>query len=130
MSRKATILVTPSFERHLDDIERFMLDAGVPEHFDTLLDGLQNIVIPNLERHPDMGRDFLARTVRSIEATSRLERLVAQLGELDPAASIREFVMAQHLLLYAHMGDVVHLLAIRHQRQLSFDFDFGTADKT
>ena len=128
MSRKATILVTPSFERHLDDIERFMLDAGVPEHFDTLLDALQNIVIPNLERHPDMGRDFLARTVQSVEATSRLERLVAQLGEVDPAASIREYVMAQHLLLYAHMGDVVHLLAIRHQRQLSFDF--GTPDKT
>ena len=128
MSRKATILVTPSFERHLDDIERFMLDAGVPEHFDTLLDALQNIVIPNLERHPDMGRDFLARRAQSIEATSRLERLVAQLGELDPAASLREYVMAQHLLLYAHMGDVVHLLAIRHQRQLSFDF--GTPDKT
>lgn len=128
MSRRITVLLTRSFERHLDDIERLSLDAGVPDDFDTLLDALLDVVIPNLERHPDMGRDFLARRAQSVEAVSRLERLVSQLGELDPAASLREYVMAQHLLLYAHIGDAVHLVAIRHQRQLSFDF--GTPDKT
>ena len=49
MSGTATVFVTPGFERHLDRIERFLADAGVPEHFDTLLDALQNVVIPNLE---------------------------------------------------------------------------------
>jgi plasmid stabilization system protein ParE len=128
MSGTATVFVTRGFERHLDRIERFLVDAGVPEHFDTLLDALQNAVIPNLERHPDMSRDFLARGARSVEAESRLERLVHRLGELDHSGSIREYVMAQHLLLYAHLGDAVHLLAIRHQRELCFDL--GTADNT
>ena len=31
--------------------------------------------------------------------------------------------MAHHLLLYARMQGTVVLLSIRHQRQLSFDFD-------
>ncbi len=42
---------------------------------------------------------------------------------LTPPAELREYVLAQHLLLYVHAGDAVYLLAIRHQRQLSFDFE-------
>ena len=123
MSRIAAVLVTRSFELHLGAIEGFLDETDAPGHFDTLLDTLHDVVIPNLERHPGMGRDFLARPAQSVEAASQLERLVSQLEMLDPTASLREYVTAQHLVLYAHIGDTVHLLAIRHHRQLSFDFE-------
>jgi hypothetical protein len=35
---------------------------------------------------------------------------------------LREYVMTHHLLLYARINGAVYMLAIRHQRQLSFDF--------
>jgi hypothetical protein len=40
----------------------------------------------------------------------------------DPEA-LREDVLKDHLLLYVRIGGAIYLLAIRHQRQLSFDFE-------
>ena len=36
---------------------------------------------------------------------------------------LREYVLKDYLLLYALIGGAIYLLAIRHQRQLSFDFE-------
>jgi len=35
---------------------------------------------------------------------------------------MREYVLADYLLLYAQIDGNIYLLAIRHQRQLSFHF--------
>ena len=40
----------------------------------------------------------------------------------DPEA-LREDVLKDYLLLYAQIGGTIYLLAIRHQRQLSIDFE-------
>ena len=124
MGQKLVVKLTANFERNLEDIERFLTEAEAPQAFDDLLNELLGTVIPNLERFPDMGRQFLSRTPRSVETTKARDSLCAKLLELtsDPAA-LRENILADYLLLYAQIGGVVYLLAIRHHRQLSFDFE-------
>jgi plasmid stabilization system protein ParE len=124
MVQKHIVKLTANFERNLEDIERFLTEAEAPQTYDALLDDLLGTVIPNLERFPDMGRQFLSRTPRSVETTNALDLLCAKLLALtsDPTA-LREYILADYLLLYAQIGGVIYLLAIRHHRQLSFDFE-------
>lgn len=124
MAKKLAVKFTANFERNLEDIERFLTEAEAPQAFDGLLDELLETVIPNLERFPEMGRSFIARQPRSVEATNALETLRTRLSMLTPDTdAIREYVLNDYLLLYALIGGTIYLLAIRHQRQLSFDFD-------
>ncbi|MBN8440935.1 MAG: type II toxin-antitoxin system RelE/ParE family toxin [Thauera sp.] len=121
MSGQVTVRITRNFERNLDDIEAFLTQAEAPEAFDPLLDKLSECVIPMLERHPDIGRDHLARSADSMEAQFKREAVIESLSTLDSAGSIREYVLAHYLILYARLPETVHLLAIRHHRQLAFD---------
>jgi plasmid stabilization system protein ParE len=121
MSGQVTVRITRNFERNLDAIEAFLTQAEAPEAFDRLLDELSERVIPMLERHPDIGRDHLARSADSVEAQFKREAVIASLSTLDAAGSIREYVLAHYLILYAPLPETVHLLAIRHHRQLHFD---------
>jgi len=122
MSARATVRITGHFERNLEAVERrFLLEAEAHGAFDALLDGLADEVVPTLERHPAIGRDFLTKSADSAEAETRIARLTARLAATGEQASIREYVIAHYLVLYAHVDDTVYLLAIRHHRQLSFD---------
>ena len=124
MTRKLVVKLTANFERNLEDIERFLIAAEAPRAYDALLDELLDTVIKNLERFPDMGRLFLARIPRSVETTNALEALRAKLSALTPDPdALREYIMDNYLVLYAQIGGNILLLAIRHQRQLSFDFE-------
>ena len=124
MARKIVVKLTANFERNLEDIERFLIGAEAPRAYDALLDELLETVIKNLERFPDMGRPFLARGARSVETANALESLRAKLSALTPDPdALREYIMENYLVLYAQIGGVIPLLAIRHQRQLSFDFE-------
>ena len=124
MAKKPVIKFTANFERNLEEIDRFLIEAEAPQAFDGLLDELLETVIPNLERFPEMGGPFLVRQPRSVETTNALATLRAKLLALttDPEA-LREYVLKDYLLLYAPIGGSIYLLAIRHQRQLSFDFE-------
>jgi plasmid stabilization system protein ParE len=124
MAKKPVVKFTSHFEQNLQEIERFLIEADAPQAFDGLLDELLETVIPNLERFPGMGRSFLARPLRSVEAANAIATLKKQLEALtaDPDA-IREYVLKDYLMLYAVIGGTIHLLAIRHHRQLSFDLD-------
>jgi len=123
MAQRVAVKLTANFGRNLEEIERFLVEADVPYAYDALLDELLATVIPNLERFPDIGRSFLARTARSVETTNSLNALRAKLATLtsDPDA-LREYVLSDYLLLYAQAKNIIYLLAIRHHRQLSFDF--------
>jgi hypothetical protein len=123
VATKTSVQVTANFERNLDEIEVFLLEAEAPQALDALLDELTQTVIPNLERFPAMGRLFLERSVRSVETSDGVMRLTKQLKALAKDAQLREYVMTHHLLLYARIKGVVYLLSIRHQKQLSFDFE-------
>lgn len=116
------VKLTANFERNLEAVEAFLLEAGAPRVFDALLDELTDTVIPNLERFPGMGRLFLERPARSVEVANGIERLSKQLAAIAKDSELREYVMTHYLLLYARVKGTVYLLSIRHQRQLSFDF--------
>ncbi len=118
----AMVRLTANFERNLEEIEQFLIDAEAASAYDGLLDDLLETVIPNLERFPAMERSFLTRPLRSVEATNGLEALQGKLAKIGGNAEIREYVLQHYLLLYAWRGEEVFLLAIRHHRQLSFDF--------
>ena len=124
MAMRVTVQLTANFERNLEEIERFLVEADAPYAYDALIDELLMTVIPNLERFPDMGRPFLARPARSVETTNSLNALRVKLAALnsDPDA-LREYVLSDYLLLYAQVESIIYLLAVRHHRQLSFDFE-------
>jgi plasmid stabilization system protein ParE len=122
MTNLAAIKLTANFESNLENIERYLSEAEISSAFDALLDELLNTVIPNLERFPEMGRQFLSRKPHSVETTAALKGLRAKLLKLSPNQNaLREIVFKDFLMLYAFVEGTVHLLAIRHQRQLSFD---------
>ena len=123
MTARHTVQLTANFERNLEELEAFLAEADAPHAFDALLEELADTVIPNLESFPGMGRMFLARPARSVEVANGIARLTRQLSALAADGELREYVMAHHLLLYARMRGTVVLLSIRHQRQLSFDFE-------
>jgi hypothetical protein len=102
----------------LGQLEAFLREAGAIAAYDGLLDDLLSTVIPNLEKFPDMGRDFLARPAGSVEVAQGVERL----SGTGPFRHLREYVLPPYLLLYATGRQTVDLLSIRHHRQLSFDF--------
>lgn len=122
MTTRHTVKLTANFERNLAEIETFLMEAEASQAFDALLDELVETTIPNLERFPGLGRLFLERPAHSVEVANGIERLTRQLGALAKDGELREYVMAHHLLLYARIKGTVYLLSIRHQRQLSFDF--------
>lgn len=118
MAKKVTVKLTANFERNLAAIEAFLDGAGAPQVYDRLLDDLVDTLIPNLEQFPAMGRPFLERPVRSVEVTNALARLQPKLRD----GELREYLFADYLVLYAQFGAAIHLLSIKHHRQLSFDF--------
>lgn len=123
MAKKPIIKLTANFERNLEEIEQFLTEADAPQTFDGLLGELLETVIPNLEQFPAMGRPFLRQRIRSVEVTNAFAALKARLAALTPETdAIREYVLKNYLILYAVTGGAIYLLAIRHQRQLSFDF--------
>jgi len=125
VSRKPVVRLTANFERNLADIERFLIEAEAAQAYDTLLDELLDAVIPNLERFPGIGRPFLTNAARSVETSNALEVLRAKLSALTPdpdPEALREYILDHYLVLYAQIDANLYLLAIRHHRQLSFDF--------
>ena len=124
MAKKPVIKFTANFGKNLEEIERFLTEAEAPLAYDALLDELLESVIPNLERFPELGRPFMLQQPRSAETTNALTALRAKLLALttDPEA-LREYLLHDYLLLYAQIGGAIYLLAIRHHRQLSFDFE-------
>ena len=121
-SRKQSVAVkfTANFEANLASIDAFLTEGEFAQGYDRLLDELGDIVVPNLERFPAMGRPFLTRVTRSVEALMIADRLRAKLAKLAVDAELREYVMHDYVTLYALAGNSAYMLSIKHQRQLSF----------
>ena len=113
----ARVELTASFLSRLDAIEAFLESA--PAAFDRLIDELRLTVIPNLERFPKIGRCYLDQPPQSAEALAQLAALPAGAAE-----RLREYLHGDYLMLYAvsARSDRVHVLSIRHHRELSFQF--------
>lgn len=125
------IRFSASFLAQLDDIERDWLDRDFSRAFDFLLDELSERVLPLLERHPRLGRRFMARLPASVQARALHDALLVRLARQGPDADLREYVMDDYLILYMVVGKRLELLSIRHHKQLAFDLaDFlGMPDR-
>jgi plasmid stabilization system protein ParE len=115
--RNSRVKLTASFVEGLESIEAFLTEADAPQAYDQLLEGLRKTVIPNLRRFPRIGRAYLDKPPQSAEA-------LAQLAALPHGAAdaLRVYLHGDYLILYTLIGSTVHLLSIRHHRQLSFAF--------
>ena len=111
--------LTASFLERLAAIEAFLAEVDAAFAYDRLLDELRTTVIPNLRRFPRIGRRYLDQPPQSAEALTQLAALPA--GAAD---RLREYLHGDYLILYtaATSGHRLHLLSIRHHRELSFQF--------
>ena len=105
MKSRVAVRATANFERNLAAIR-------------ALVSRLEGVVIPGLERFPDIGATFTGKAPLSHEGRVLFERLV-ELSGTD--GEIRQLVEDDYVLLYLHRGSSVFLLSIKHHRQLSFD---------
>ncbi len=112
------VRITANFQKSLNSIREFVAEQEGDAGFDRLMERAFNDVIPNFERFPKMGRDFLAPAPLSEEGRAKLHALRAKNAN---DTEIREYITDEYLLLYAVRDSVVFLLSVRHQRQLSFD---------
>ena len=112
--------LTASFLDRLAAIDSLLAEADAAPACDRLLGELRTTVIPNLRRFPRIGRHYLDQPPQSAEALAQLAALPA--GSAD---RLREYLHGDYLILYtvAAPGHAVHLLSIRHHRELSFQFD-------
>lgn len=113
------VKVSASFEASLQDAERFLIAAGQPQAFDTLLDELLTKIVPNLGRFPLLGRSLLDEKAGAVESLTAQEALKRRAGHLQP----RQYVSPSFLLIYAAAKDAVYLLNLRYYGQLSFDLE-------
>ena len=121
--KSVSVKFTTNFESNLAEIEAYWSLNQFPQGYDRLLDELGASVIPSIERFPGMGRPFVQRQPDTVEAVTRLEKLNKRLAKLDRTGEFREYVMDDYLILYLTLEIVVYLLAIKHHKQLSFDFE-------
>lgn len=118
-SRRLPVRATANFGRSLARIEAFLEEAGASGEFDALVARLADEIVPALARFPELGADLLGRAPLSAEGKALFAK-VASLAAGE--TSVRQFVTGDYLLLYAVRKEAVHLLALRHHRELSFDF--------
>jgi ParE toxin of type II toxin-antitoxin system, parDE len=120
------IVATDNYQGNLDSIETYWEACLFPAGNGRLLTELAATALVHLPNHPRMGRNFLQRQPGSVDAATRAQKIDALLRTLNTdtaRAEVREYVMTDYLLLYALVGEVIYLLAIKHHKQLSFDID-------
>ena len=118
MARARSVFLTRNFDRNLAAIREFLSAAGAGFAFDELVQRLGSEIIPNLQRFPQLGADFLARAPLSADGIALFETVVKTAG---PGAEVRQLIDGDYVVLYLVKADSVYLLSVKHHRQLSFD---------
>ena len=115
----AEIRITRNFEDNLDRIREFLLQVS-PEQAAQRLTILEREVVAAcslLAAHPAIGRSLHGATNRKLDlALRQLQARTKALG----AGELREWIVGEYTLLYAGSAEAVHLLALKHQRQLAY----------
>jgi hypothetical protein len=117
----ARVSAAPQFATHLQQAQAFfdMQDApSAAERMHRLKAELRDMKTM-LAWSPASGRTARFLNGRSVQARVKAAsamQLAAQAG----LPFLREYVLAQHLVLYAHSDSEVVLLALKHHRQLAY----------
>lgn len=117
----ARVEAAPNFLANLDALREFLRlqDADTAVTRMTRLKAELREMIAVLAWSPASGRP--ARFLSPKSAQARLKATaVLLLAEQAGLPALREYVVGQHVVLYAHSATDVVLLALKHQRQLVF----------
>lgn len=116
---RCVIRASANFRSNLDRIRVFLDSAHAPGEFTRLVERLAVETVPTLERFPAIGADFLDRAPASADGKALFAKVASLLGT---GAVIRQYIQGDYVILYREKGRAIDLLAIRHHRELSFDF--------
>jgi plasmid stabilization system protein ParE len=117
----AKVEATPNFLANLETIHQFFLtqDTDTADARFAKLKADLREMIAVLAWSPAGGRP--ARFLMAKSAQVRLKSdAVQRLAEQAGLPYLREYVVGQHLVLYVHAEAEVVLLAVKHQRQLTY----------
>jgi len=118
---KAQVGAAPNFTSNLEQVRAFLLTqdaATASARFSKLKSELREMK-RILSWAPAGGRP--ARFLNGHSAQAQLRTAaVLQLATQVGLPSLREYVVAQHVVLYAHSDSEVVLLALKHHRQLAY----------
>lgn len=121
---QARIEATPTFVRDVRTAQAFLVEqdaSAAPARDQALLLQLKE-ARGHLAWNPSAGRParFLeSRSAQGRTLAAHAKALAAQHG----VPQLRELVVKPYVLLYAHSAERVVLLALKHERQLSFSLD-------
>lgn len=114
--KRSRVELTDNFIGDLRAIEAYFDKREAPHAYHDLLVEIDEVVVPNLSHFPLLGRPYAEFPPESAEALALLAR-----WPKDLLSQLRLYTHGDYLLLYG-LDDNVFLLAIRHHRQLTFDF--------
>jgi uncharacterized heparinase superfamily protein len=121
----AKVEAAPNFVGNLDAAHQFFrLQDG--DSADARLAKLKTELremVSVLQWSPASGRPARFLSAKSAQAKMKAHA-VKQLAEKAGLPALREYVVGQHIVLYAHSDADVVLLALKHQRQLVYSADF------
>jgi hypothetical protein len=107
------VVATQNLVRNLEALERFRPDR--PQAWLRMNSLLASKVIPLLRRQPRVGRLF---DRGQLTPHPILEHVRKRLG----GGELREWLVGEYLLLYVVGSRQVTLVAMRHTRELGYDF--------
>ena len=117
----AKVEAAPNFLANLDNVYQFfqLQDVNNADARLTKLKADLREMVTVLAWSPASGRP--ARFLFSKSAQAKLKtNTVLHLAEQAGLPGLREYVIGQHIVLYAHSATDVVLLALKHQRQLLY----------
>ncbi|MCK0506885.1 type II toxin-antitoxin system RelE/ParE family toxin [Aromatoleum anaerobium] len=120
-TQRASVAATPHFAACLEEAKAFFVEQDettADERFRVLRAELREMT-ETLGWAPAGGRPARFFAGRSVQARIRARKVQALADEAG-LPHLREYVLKNHVVLYANSSDRVVLLAIRHQRQLSY----------
>ena len=118
---RARIEAAPNFLANLDSALDFfrLQDAGSAQARQAKLKSELRDMFAILSWSPASGRPARFLAARSAQISIKAD-MVLQLANQSGLPNLREFIVGQHIVLYAHSDTSVVLLALRHQRQLVY----------
>ena len=121
LTQRASVAATPHFAACLEEARAFFVEQDETTADDRIraLRAELREMTETLGWAPAGGRPARFFAGRTVQARIRARKAQALADEAG-LPHLREYVLKHHMVLYAHSSDRVVLLAMRHQRQLSY----------
>ena len=117
----ATVEAAPNFLENLEAAQQFFVLQDVESAASRLskLKAELRQMVQILAWSPSSGRMVRFFNTKSAQARLKAEA-VMHLAEQAGLPDLREYIVGQHIVLYAHSDSSVVLLALKNQRQLMY----------